>query len=99
MKQYGESKVDSSLVLAIGAIIIGNYYSLFCIADHEFVCFITKKIGLIFIVSGAIVSGIAYTEITPPNYDVNIPNKTHQIMTDSKFFLVCPLLYFDIYIG
>ncbi|KAH9501735.1 uncharacterized protein LOC124496734 [Dermatophagoides farinae] len=49
MKQYGESKVDSSLVLAIGAIII----------------------GLIFIVSGAIVSGIAYTEITPPNYDDN----------------------------
>ncbi|OTF83762.1 hypothetical protein BLA29_007765, partial [Euroglyphus maynei] len=28
-------------------------------------------IGLIFIISGAIVSGIAYTEITPPNYDDN----------------------------
>ncbi|KAH9420132.1 hypothetical protein DERP_001967 [Dermatophagoides pteronyssinus] len=49
MRQYGESKVDSTLVLAISAIII----------------------GLIFIISGAIVSGIAYTEITPPNYDDN----------------------------
>ncbi|KAH9389722.1 hypothetical protein TYRP_007269 [Tyrophagus putrescentiae] len=28
-------------------------------------------IGLIFIVSGAILTGYAYTEITPPDYDTN----------------------------
>ncbi|KPM02351.1 hypothetical protein QR98_0007630 [Sarcoptes scabiei] len=26
-------------------------------------------VGLIFVIAGAIITGIAYTEITPPNYD------------------------------
>lgn len=28
-------------------------------------------LGLIFMISGAVITGIAYTEITPPNYDEN----------------------------
>ena len=27
--------------------------------------------GLIFMIAGAVTTGIAYTEITPPNYDVS----------------------------
>lgn len=76
MRQYGESKVDSTLVLAISAIIIGNYFVLLlCLMMISNPNLFTIKIGLIFIISGAIVSGIAYTEITPPNYDVNMFNR------------------------
>jgi hypothetical protein len=28
--------------------------------------------GLIFMIAGAVITGIAYTEITPPNYDVSV---------------------------
>lgn len=28
-------------------------------------------LGLIFMITGAVITGIAYTEITPPNYDEN----------------------------
>jgi len=28
-------------------------------------------LGLIFMIAGAVITGIAYTEITPPNYDEN----------------------------
>jgi len=28
-------------------------------------------IGLVFMVAGAVITGIAYTEVTPPNYDEN----------------------------
>mgnify|MGYP007020398810 FL=1 len=76
MRQYGESKVDSTLVLAISAIIIGNYFVLLlCLMMISNPNLFIIKIGLIFIISGAIVSGIAYMEITPPNYDVNMFNR------------------------
>jgi len=31
----------------------------------------TGLIGFIFMIAGAVITGIAYTEITPPNYDEN----------------------------
>ncbi|RWS13089.1 hypothetical protein B4U79_10859 [Dinothrombium tinctorium] len=30
-----------------------------------------RRIGLVLMISGAIITGIAYTEITPPNFDEN----------------------------
>lgn len=47
-------------------------------------------LGLIMMVAGAIITGIAYTEITPPNYDENynryIGSSVPRIMGESHFY-------------
>lgn len=56
--------------IGVGAIIIGMQMNKKELLITQTLYYFFPVAGLIFIIAGAIVSGIAYTEITPPNYDV-----------------------------